>query len=1052
MLKTIYIFISLLAFFTAAAQQRIRGKVLSASSRLAIEGVTVRIKGGESSATNATGEFSLNAAKPSPVLLFSHTGYRSLEVVADSNRIYFLEENAVSLQEVTVSTGYQEIKSRNSTGSFDKINQEAYNRTVSPDVLSRLEGIAPGAFFSKVNGTNEIFIRGISTISAGTAPLIVLDNFPYEGNILNINPNDVESVTILKDAAAAAIWGAKAGNGVIVITTKKGKYGQRSRLNVKAGITFQQAPDLRYSPSFLASPEFIEVEKFLFSKGYYDGDLSNTTNRPVISPVVELLNRVRSGQLTQAAADDLINAYALRDVRDEQRKYFYRTGMLREYATSLSGGSGVIHYMLSGGHDNNLAASRGGSYQRSTFSSKTTLKLFSRLEAEASLQYTYSKTLSNSIGNIIPEGKSMLYPYAAFADMEGKPLALAYGYRSAYLDTAGGGLLLDWRYRPLDELKLKDNKTVLQDILIRFGLTYAFSKKFSAVIKLQMEKASDNKRVYYSPESYFTRNFINRFSQRAGSGIKQNIPYGGILDNSGDELAAFSGRGQLTYDNQWKKHALNIIAGSEIRHKQNTGLDTRLYGYNNNILTSAGVDYVSSFMLYGSLGSGSIPNPAGLSETVNRFLSFYSNAVYTFKDRYTFSASARKDASNLFGVSTNNRWTPLWSAGVSWNVSEEAFYAIKAVPVVKLRLTYGYNGNVRNNLSAVPVIRYFNPNAATNLPFAQATTLPNPKLRWEKTAMVNAGIDLQTADRRLTFTAEYYHKNSIDLLGPAGIDPTLGLSTMIINTANVTGKGVDVKLNAILADGAVKWYADLLFSYVTNRVKKYFPASTNKGAYAGYSTNIVPLEGYDPYALISFRWAGLDPLTGDPLGYINGTQSKDYAKLVSPLSFDDLVIKGTTRPPYFASLVQTLAWKGFRLSVAVNGKFGYYFRRTPLSYSALYSGWVGNKAFSDRWQQPGDELITSVPSMVYPANQNRDIFYGYSEATVEKGDVIRLQNIALNYSPAFKKEGFLKNASLSLFINNPGILWRANKYGIDPDYGSLMPAQRSLSLGFTATF
>jgi len=371
------------------------------------------------------------------------------------------------------------------------------------------------------------------------------------------------------------------------------------------------------------------------------------------------------------------------------------------------------------------------------------------------------------------------------------------------------------------------------------------------------------------------------------------------------------------------------------------------------------------------------------------------------------------------------------------------------VPLFKLRLTYGYNGNVQNNISAVPVIRYFNPNSVTNLPFAQSTTLPNPLLRWEKTGILNAGIDMETKNRRIALTAEYFYKKSVDLLSATPVDPTLGLSLMTMNTANLTGNGIDLKINARMIDKQVKWDAQVLFAYIKNTVTKYLQTSSNKSAYVGYATNITPISGYDPYALISYRWGGLDPQTGDPMGYVNGVLSKDYTKLTSPTSFDDLVIQGTTRPPYFGNIIQTVSWKGFSFSANISGKFGYYFRRPSLNYSSLFGGWLGNTEYSQRWQKIGDEQFTNVPSMVYPSNQNRDNFYAYSEATVEKGDIIKLQDITFGYTPVIKNDRkIFRNFSLYLYINNPCILWRANKYGIDPDYGTLMPAAPSFSFGF----
>lgn len=1053
-MKKIFYFILLFSCWKPAAAQLypVHGNVFEASTHQPLQGVSVAVTGGSRTLTNSSGEFTLQSRLQRPVLVLSHTGFRTLEIKSDSSGIYFLVENIVSLKTVTVSTGYQDLSGKSATGSFEKIDNTLFNRATTPDVLSRLDGVSSSVFFSKAAGKNDIYIRGLSTINTGTAPLIVLDDFPYEGNISNLNPDDIESVTVLKDAAAAAIWGAKAGNGVIVLTSKKGGYGQKVRLTMNSTITIQQKPDVFYDKNFLNSSDFIDVEKFLFSKGRYDADLSNTSTRPVISPVVELLYDVRAGILSQSVADGRIDSLRGIDVRNDYTKYLYRNAAIQQYNGSLSGGSANVNFFLSAGYDKNLATATGNQNERATFYSLTQIKPLRKLDVQAAINYTYNKTNNDNIGKIVPgSGKNVLYPYASFADASGNALPVEYGYRSSYLDTAGGGLLLDWKYRPVDEMHLANNGDILQDILLKLGIKYQLTSSFSAEIKGEVERAQDEVRNNYSIDSYFARNFINRYSQRSGTLINRNIPNGGILDRSNNTLSAYGLRAQLNYSSRWKDHKLNFIAGSEIRNSHNASATGRTYGYNDNTLTFSNVDYISNFTLYGGLGTAAVPDVSGFTDILNRFVSFYSNAVYSFKERYTFSASARSDASNLFGVETNRKWTPLWSAGIAWQLSDEKFYNVKAVPVARLRLTYGYNGNVNNTIAAVPVIQFGFVSSATNLSYAQTSTLPNPALRWERTGIINGGLDLESRNQRITGSLEYYYKKSTDLLAPTQIDPTLGLTTLTMNSADLSGKGVDLTLNIKIIDRQIKYKVQTLFSYVTNKVLKYLPAFANKGGYAGYSYNIVPIAGYDPYSLISYRWGGLDPQTGDPMGYIGGVLSKDYTKLTSPSTFDELVIKGTTRPPYFGNIIQTVSWKAFSLSANISAKFGYYFRRPSLSYSNLFNSWLGNIEYAQRWQKPGDELITNVPSLTYPANQGRDNFYNYSEVMLEKGDIIKIQDIRASYDPTLRNKGVFKNLSLYMFISNPLVLWRANKYGIDPSYGLGIPAAPSFTFGCKAS-
>lgn len=1032
--------------------QSITGTVTSKG--VALEGTTVKIKGEDkSTVTTKEGKFSLTSLQKQPVISFSHVGYKTVEVKAGSDTLNIeLEETAVTMKEVTVSTGYQELSKENATGSFDKIDNKLFSREQSADVMSRLEGITSSMQFQKVGAASGIFIRGLSTLRASTSPLIVLDDFPYEGDINNINPSDIESITILKDAAASAIWGARAGNGVIVMTTKKGKFGEKNKISFNGNVSFQKRPDIFSDQNFLDPAAFIGVEKFLFSKGKYDADLSNTSDRPIISPVVEILAQQRSGQLTAAAADEKINVLGQHDVRNDYAKYLYREGIRQQYSLGLTGGSATFNYLLNGGYDINLSNLTGNDNTRATLAAITNLRAGKKMDVQFSMNYAFSKANNNSIVPIIPSGKSGLYPYAQLADANGKSLPVEYLYRNSYLDTAGRGLLYDWQYRPLDELRLGDNASISDDILLKLGIHYKISKDMQAQVSGQYEKDFTTSRNYSSIETFVARNMINLYSQRSASGIIHNFPVGGILEHTQNTLSAYAARVQLNYSHTCGSNNFIAIAGTETRQTRSNTEGFTLYGYDDNTLSATSADYVTNFTLFDNFGTSTIPDNSRLSDVLNRFISVYSNAIFTFHNKYSFSASARKDASNLFGVSTNNKWAPLWSAGAGWKISEEPFYHSAAIPLLKLRLSYGYSGNIRNDLAAVSTIRYISVSPITNLLYANVSTLPNPSLRWEKVGILNAAIDLATKGDKVSGSIEYYHKNAVDLLTPTNINPTLGISQMTMNAADLTGDGVDLKLNFRITDRKIKINTMLLSSYVTNKVSRYLITNANKGSYVGNGYSPLPMEGKDPYSLVSYRWAGLDPMTGDPMGYLNGVVSKDYAKLVIPASFDDVVFTGTTRPPFYGNLLNSITFKAITLSVNIGYKAGYYFRRSGINYSNLFNSWTGNSEFADRWQKPGDELTTSVPSMTYPSITNRDKFYNNSEATVVKGDHIRIQDISLTYEPSKIFTKALKRFQLYLYANNIGVIWRANKYHLDPDLGTGLPVPFSFTAGLKAEF
>jgi hypothetical protein len=282
---------------------------------------------------------------------------------------------------------------------------------------------------------------------------------------------------------------------------------------------------------------------------------------------------------------------------------------------------------------------------------------------------------------------------------------------------------------------------------------------------------------------------------------------------------------------------------------------------------------------------------------------------------------------------------------------------------------------------------------------------------------------------------------------------TTGISQMTMNSANVTGRGFELRVNSKILTGNLKLDIQFMLNHVTNKITRYNLQSSNKGSYVGSSgLSILTIEGEDPYSIVSYRWGGLDANSGDPIGYAGDTLSKNYSAIVNTTTWDNLVVSGTARPPFYGNVIPSVSWKGLSLSANVGYKFSYYFRRSTINYSDLFNLWRGHQDYEKRWQKPGDEAFTSVPSLVYPANSNRDKFYNYSEATVERADHIRLQDISINYQVDGRKNNLFKNAQLYLYINNPGILWRMNSPGLDPDYGFNIPSAISISCGVKASF
>ncbi|HEY1025782.1 MAG TPA: SusC/RagA family TonB-linked outer membrane protein [Sphingobacteriaceae bacterium] len=1048
------------------AQQIIRGKVISADDRLPLPGASVKLNGTSLAVTADTeGRFSLAITASDSLLTISYIGYKTKEIRLRglTEILVALEPSPNTLREVVVSTGYQSVPRERATGSFSQVDGDLLNRTISTGVLSRLDGVVSGLVFNRNNLKNDISIRGRSTIFANSQPLIVLDNFPYEGDIENINPNDIESVSVLKDAAAASIWGSRAGNGVIVIITKKGSNNRPLQVSFSSTVTSGAKPDLFYEDR-MSTADFIEMEKTLFVKGYYQS-AETSINKAPLTPVVELLIAKRDGKMAAADADAQIEALKSLDVRDDFTRHLYRNSLNQQYAFNLNGGSEKQRYYVSAGYDKNLQNAVGNDYGRITLNASNTYSLLqSKLDLTTGILFTQSNSRNNNPGAgaiRFDSGNDFIYPYARLADESGSPLAITHGYRNAFIQSAESLGMLDWQYRPLDEIGVANNRASLTDYKVNAALKYRLPLDFTAEVLYQYGSGLNERTNLQSEESYYTRDMINKFTMLNSNGsLARNLPFGGILNKNQQEYTSHNFRAQLNYSRNWlAKHSVSALAGWEVRDLHTSGTSSITYGYNSENATGAIVDYLNSYSLfYNPAASSRILYGDGMSELVDRFISWYGNGLYAYKSRYTFSASARLDQSNLFGVETNQKGVPLWSAGMKWNVAREDFYNLKWLPELAVRATYGYNGNIDKSVTAYTTARLYGNSIITALPYARIINAPNDRLRWERVKIINGAIDFETRNGILSGSIEYYRKQGKDLIGNAPLAPTAGMETFRGNTANTQGEGWDVALHSRNIDKEFQWGTTLLFSHATDKVTGYSERSTvnnymRYGSGSGNRNLIYPLEGRPLYAIYSYRWAGLDPQTGNPQGYADGQVSRDYTAIINGSTPDNVVYHGSARPLVFGALRNTFSWKRFSVSANISYRLGYYFRRQSVDYSRVLAGEGGHGDYSRRWQKPGDEDITSVPSLPAVSNVNRDNLYLFSEALVEKGDHIRLQDINISYD--LKKADIpslpFSKARLFLYAGNLGMIWQANDAGLDPDYLA-GPPPRTIAAGLRVDF
>lgn len=967
---------------------------------------------------------------------------------------------------VEANTGYQTLKPNELNGSITVIDNKTLNQQVGTNILKRLDGVTSGLLFSNKSNNNpksdlNISIRGLNTINGPLNPLVVLDNFIYEGDINNINPNDIESVSVLKDAAATSIYGARGGNGVIVITTKKGKFKQPIKVQFNSTVTVAEKPDIFY-PSQISSADYTYAEQFLYQNGFYNSQINfNWYYRTPFTPALQIFIDRGKGLISQQDSIDQINYLSKQDVRNDYNKYFYTNAVTQQYGINVTGGGDNDAYTFGINYDRNKS-SLYDQFNKLNIHILNIYKPLKNLQLTIGAYYTNSTAVSGRPSSVSFNGKKV--PYIQLADGNGNPAVIPQNYSPNYTDTAGGGKLLNWNYYPLEDYKHNTLESSIQEFNAHIGLNYKIMNGLDLDLLYQREIQTDDAVRNSDIESFYTRNLINQFSQMdyATGNINYIIPDNGIQIRYNNELSSQNFRSQLNFNKHWSNNYVLAMAGFEIREIDKNGYTSTLYGYNSDPLITANVDYVNQYptLPYGSFTN--IPGAPYLSNTTNRFVSVYSNASYIFKSRYFLSGSIRKDGANIFGVNANDKWKPLWSAGLGWEMSKESFYQLKFLPYLRMRATYGLSGNIDASKSALPIAGYFN-NSITNLPATRIQTLNNPDLRWEQSSQTNLAADFKTHNNVINGTIEFYWKKGSDLYGLTNYDyTTWGYAQQITkNVASMSGKGVDITLTSNNIDKTFKWKTSLLFNYNENKVIKYFTAGALNGSsiIGGSGVSIIPVVGKPLYAIAAYRWKGLDN-QGDPQGLLDGKISTDYQSIIASINTkgikdnESVVFIGSATPTVFGSFINTFSWKRLSASLNVSYKLGYYFKKSNLSYSNLFYNGTTTADFSNRWLKPGDENKTNVPSLVYtnyPQFSSRDQFFSGAEINMLKADHIRLQYINMDYQVIEQRgEGF----GLRLYANiaNLGILWRANKENIDPDYPGSIPAPKTYAIGLQATF
>ncbi|MEL1241205.1 SusC/RagA family TonB-linked outer membrane protein [Flavobacterium flavipallidum] len=1061
----------------------IEGRVLNEKNIPHI-GVYVWVIGTKNGAiTDADGGFALNNVSSNAVVEVSGVAIETTRIVVDgrSKITVIAKEKLTELDELVVNNGYQKISKLRSTGSVATVTSEQLDKIPVSNVMHQLEGQVAGLELDILDSDNTFVygnlygdgagktsynfrIRGKSTYSSNAMPLIVLDGTPTELDIRTLNPKDIEKITFLKDAAAAAIYGARSANGVMVIETKKGKQG-KTRFSASQNYGIANKTSLNKLP-LMNSSQILNLEQELVDKNMI-ADPSKATslyNSTPISQGVEYMFQEKRGTITTAQKNAFLDQLRSQNNYDQITKYLMRSSETSNYNFSFSGGdtNGYTYYTAASfSNEKTQAVGTGG--KRMTFTVNQDFKLLNYLKVSTSLKGSFFNFDQNGLG-LSPLGASLTtyLPYNSIVDNSGNSVSYYRRFYSADTDRLEGYGYLPWKYNYIDELNNSNRNTKENNYSANISVTAPLFKGLDAIGTYYIENSNADNRNLYNQNTFYTRDFINNatFYNTATGVLTRAIPLGAINQSNRFIKDSYTARGQLAYNSLFaNKHAVELLGGIEFRQTKEGQQSGTLYGYNEDAQTSIDIPSMIYTSVYGATNTAIYNNL--LKNQRRRFLSYYGNGSYSYDNRYTISGSIRLDDYNNFGVDKSYRRTPLWSTGFKWNITNESFMSNQNVfNNLSLRASYGYNGNISLTTFPFTNISLANVDYFSQQPYAFISAAANPTLRWEKTGILNFGIDFSVLDSRLNGTVEYYKKKSTDLLQDFPVSPFYGLpnNTLVRNTATLDSHGIDLNLSGVLVKSKdFGLDMSLVTTYNTNEVtdSRY----TNYSLYLNGTGSTPPIVGYGLNSIFAFRNAGLNA------SGVTQVYDKDGNIVQATTALKDIAdmkYMGTSTPKYYGSLSANLSYKKLSLYLLATYKLDYVlFKPSFNQYVSRYNTFNGydlNAEIDQRWRNPGDEATTTVPGVRGMGGYSFARFL-FSDNRVIDGDHIRFKEISLKYdfSDLFANT-FIEGASLTCSARNLGLIWRKNKDGLDPDFlpytGTSMklPPSALYTVGFNFNF
>ncbi len=976
-----------------------------------LAGVTIQQRGTQNkTVTDIEGRYTIRLkAGAARTLTFSYVGMTTQTLAAKGSILrVVMKEDANSLQDVVVVGAYGTAQKRSDlVGSAYQVNADQLKGLPQQRLDVMLDGLIPGVKIDP--NTNdpgsprtryEVRVRGEASLTASNEPLWVIDGTPmYTGDKTNqmpgtsytvsplsfINPDDIASITVLKDATATSIYGADGANGVILVTTKKGRAGKmRVSVNTQYGIAHI---DESTAPKVMNAQQWLTAARAAYANAGLD-------------------------MRTFPYQDNELNQYSTTDTN--WRDIFYGTGTTFLTNVAVNGGSQKADYYVSGQYYQNDKTIKGNTQQRMSLASNVNLKLHKRVKLGIDLSASYNNNDLFALGREYYELLPIFSPYNADGTYR------LYNMVVDGLNADGTPRFVKQRFlsNSVPEREQNDNNQKSWYVHTNFNLKYDIIDGLTYTGQFAYDYTSTLEQTYSSQKNW--------------TGMSSTGEAIGYSRRSSADITNWTTVHRLNFNRTFGKHTVSAIAGFEAGSRDYTTMYVTGSGFiNDNIRDVSQANTRDGYN----------------SSSRRRKVSLLGQATYSFDHRYYLTVNGRKDGNSQFG--SDVRWANFASVGASWNIHNEKFFHIPWINVLKLKASYGANGNSRiGSLQSLGTYVYSNSNSYNGEMGGVQSQSPNSRLSWETTYMTNLGLRI-AALNRIDFEIEYYHNRTKNLLSQLPVSLLTANTRVYRNVGEIVNKGIEINLTTrnfvANREGGFSWTTDFNLAHNENRLTKSY-----RGTQVNFTDGISWIEGQDTKTYYLVRWAGVDPYDGSPMWYdANGNITKTYD------SVNNRVRGKSANSTVTGGMTNTLSYKGFSLRFLLNYQFGGYAYSTFASImnSDGYSVLSYNQAIEQQnfWRNPGDIARNPLPQAGVSTGSSRS-----STRFLYRKDLVRLQNVVLTYQlPRALVSGWgLSNASVSLIGDN--LLAYSPYSGSDHNsYKTVMsgyPLERTFTLSLNVGF